>query len=183
MDSYALLVFLHVLGAVGMFAAWGIEAVTLGQLRQAGTVEQARASMQFRRRSATLGPIAMLTALVTGIWMMVARWSHQPWTAVALAGLILIVIVGVAFGRRAMPRIVASLAEGTERLTPDARAAGEILALSLRLRIAIGVAIVALMTIKPGALASLAIMGIAIVIGLGTGLQATRRREAAPAAS
>lgn len=50
MTFYSMLIFLHVLGAVGLFAAWGIEAAGLSHLRQAHTADQARTGVALRSR-------------------------------------------------------------------------------------------------------------------------------------
>jgi hypothetical protein len=42
MDFYSVLVFLHVLGGVGLFAGLGIEVVALRRLQGAVTLDQAR---------------------------------------------------------------------------------------------------------------------------------------------
>lgn len=175
MDIYPLLVFLHVLGAVGMFAAWGVEMVAVSQLRQAVTVDQARTAMGLRRGSAPMAPVAMFTALGTGLWMMGVRWGLRPWIVTALAGLVLIVSVGIVLARHAMPRLAAALEGAEQRLPGSVHAAREILVTSLRLRVAIGVGVLGLMTMKPGALESVTIMAAAIAIGLAAGIPSRRR--------
>jgi hypothetical protein len=163
---YSILIFLHVLGAVGVFAAWGIEAVGLGHLRQAPTAEQARTGMALRAKAVPLGPLAMLTALATGLWMMGLRWGHQPWIAAAMVALVLMVAIGVVLERRAGPRLTAALADGRPQLTSTVTRAGELLMISLRLRITLAVAILALMTVKPGTTGSVSILVAALAIGL-----------------
>ncbi|HET9984450.1 MAG TPA: hypothetical protein VFQ38_12710 [Longimicrobiales bacterium] len=175
MDLFLLLVFFHVLGAVGMFAAWGIEAVALGQLRRVATADQARAWMGLRRNAAPLGAGGMLSALVTGLWMMGVRWGPRPWMMAALAGLVIIVVIGVAFDRRATPRLLAALAGRPERLPAIVHAAHATLAASLRLRVALGVAILGLMTLKPGVPGSLAVLAAGLMLGLGAAVGAGRR--------
>jgi hypothetical protein len=181
MTSYNLLVFLHVLGAVGIFAAWGMETVVLGQLRHAATVDQARSWTALRGRWRRTGPIAMLTTLATGLWMMRFGWGHQPWIATAFVGLILIVFIGVTFERGAAPGLAAALGDRPERLQSSLRDTHGWLATSLTLRIAIGIAILGLMTAKPDALGSLVILAAAIVLGVGMTLGFARRGLEPPA--
>lgn len=175
MNSYSLLIFLHVLGAVGMFAAWGIEAVTLRRLRQAVTTGEARTCAQQFRKQGPLGPVAMLTALGTGIWMMVARWGPQPWMTASLAAVAAIVVIGIVLARRGMSRLDTALVDESERLPAHFAALTGSLVASLQLRIALGVGILGLMTMKPGVSGALAIMGAALVSGLGVAIRSTRR--------
>ncbi|HEX6536479.1 MAG TPA: hypothetical protein VF041_17945 [Gemmatimonadaceae bacterium] len=167
MSLYPLLVFLHVLGAVGMFAAWGIEAIALSQLRRAVTVEQARTAMGLSRGAVPVGPAGMLVALVTGLWMMGVRWGLRPWMVAALAALVLIVVVGIVVARRAVPPLTAALGRESDPLAGSVRVTSGPLVASLQFRVAMGIAILALMTVKPGGLGSLAIMAAAVVTGLG----------------
>jgi hypothetical protein len=99
MNIYPVLVFLHVLGGVGIFIALAIEAVGLSRLRRAGTPAEARIGMEMLGLVRRLGPVAMLTLLVTGIWMMARWWGPRPWIQAA----------AVASG------VAASLGLGTQR--------------------------------------------------------------------
>ena len=158
MTPYSLLVFLHVLGAVGMFTAWGIEGVALAQLGHAATSMDAKSAIGLRRKIVPGAMAAMLTAIVTGIWMMLVRVGQQPWEVGAVVALVAIAVVGIAFDRQARPRLIVAIAEHGDRLPAHVRSTSESLALSLRLRMTLGVAILALMAGKPNAPWSLAIV-------------------------
>jgi hypothetical protein len=171
MDGYQVVVFFHVLGAVGLFAAWAIEAAALQQVRRAKTFEEARAVIRVRGRSTALGPAGMLVAVGTGIWMMWDRWGQQPWMAAALVAIAIIVIVGMGMERRAGPRVRRSLANSP---ASDLRSAIAPLVASLTVRIAVGIGILALMTSKPGATGSAGILAGAIVTGVALAVVFTR---------
>jgi hypothetical protein len=110
MDPYSVLIFAHVLGAVALFAALGIEVVAFQRLRRARTADQARTWMGPLREAGRLGPAAMVTILIAGVWMMALRWGPEPWILTALVGLVMAVL-GAALTRRAMGRLRASLAD------------------------------------------------------------------------
>jgi hypothetical protein len=134
---YQLLVFLHVLGAVGIFVALGIESASLGRLEGA---------IALPRR---LGPIAMIVAIAAGISLMAKGWGRQPWILGAVVGLIgMIATSGVVSARGGWRR-------------PAAAAT-----VSLRLRIALAIGIVALMTVKPGAAGAWLILIASALAGL-----------------
>lgn len=175
MNSYIFLIFLHVLAAVGIFAAWGSESIILRQLRRAKAVDEAEKGLQLLKKQRAMGPISMLIVLATGIWMGVTRWGHQDWMVTAFVAMLLIIVVGLVLARRAMPRIKKALADKPEELPPDYMALTVPLAVSLQLRISIGVGIVGLMTIKSAMPGSLAILGISIALGILMAVYSARR--------
>jgi hypothetical protein len=152
MSFYQFLIFIHVVGAMALFVAIGIEVVSLGRLRRAETPADARLWLGLFRLPGRLGPIAMLTALASGAWMMKVSWGYQPWIAVALAALVAMAVLGGVVSLRQMRRLRRALAAETgSELSETIRAVRSSTALltSLRLRIALGVGILGLMTMKP----------------------------------
>jgi hypothetical protein len=182
MDWYSVLLFAHVLGAVVLFAALGIEVVAFRRLRRARTADQARTWMGPLREAGRLGPVAMVTILIAGVWMMALRWGPEPWILTALVGLVVMAVLGAALTRRAMGRLRGSLADEVDHLPTDFHALVEgPLRMSLWLRLAIAVGILGLMTVKPEVLGSLAIMGAAVAVGAGAA--ARPRLKGVPAVS
>jgi uncharacterized membrane protein len=171
MSAYTLLVFLHVVAAVLMFAAWAVETVVIAQLRTAPATGSWRILLRLRARWGMTGRAAMLGALATGIWMMLLRWmvpgsGPLPWMAGSFVALITIIGVGLVLERRVAPRL-RELAADDENAAADAlRATSRVLAVSLMLRSALGIGILGLMTAKPGAVASLAILSGSLAAGL-----------------
>jgi hypothetical protein len=152
MSLYQFLIFIHVLAAVGLFVAIGIEAVSLARLRRAETPADARVWLGLFRLPGRLGPVAMLTVLASGAWMMKVSWGYQPWIAGALLAVVAMAVIGGAVSLRRMRRLRAALAAetgpGLSNATRAARS-GPALVNSLRIRIALGVGILGLMTMKP----------------------------------
>lgn len=175
MTPYAGLVFLHVLGAVGMFAAWTIEALGLLQLAQAGTADALQSWLALRRRAAKLGGISMLAAVLTGVIMMVMRGA-EPWMRAAIAELILIVAVAVAVERRIAPRLAAATTGPGSGSRVDMAIISSAMAASLRFRIVTGVTILALMTLRPGTTGALALIAAGIAIGFAAASRSASRR-------
>src|SRR5262249_48928112 len=110
---HSILVFLHVLGAMGIFATLGIEAAALQRFRAAATPGQIRSTLEIMKTTRRLGGPSMLTMLVTGIWMTVEWWRGQAWTACALGAVVLIAVLGGVLTGRAMRRIGPALANET----------------------------------------------------------------------
>ncbi len=180
MNLYQLLVFVHVLGGIGIFVAMGIEAVALGSLRLAGTRADARVALRPLALSMRLGPAAMLTTLASGMWMAALGFARGAWIPSALVGVVAMAIVGAVLSLRPSRRLrVALAAEGG----PDGRDAfrsstsSAALVASLRLRIAIGVGILGLMTLKPpDAATSSIILAAAFLAGLVANIVSALRR-------
>ncbi len=170
---YPLLVFVHLLGAVGLFAAIAVEALLLRRLRAAETAADARASLGLLASTFRGGPAAMAAVLVSGAAMMAMAWGREAWLVAAFVGLVAMGALGGAVSLRRVRRLRAALAsEGDPRLSEAFRselAAGALTA-SLRLRLAIGVGILALMTFKPGAAGSTLVLAAAAVLGIAAGL-------------
>lgn len=167
---YPVLIFLHVLGAMGVFVALGVETVAMERLRLTDKTGAAMTWVDVLRGTGRLGPIAMITTLGAGVWMMVVRWGHQPWISLGLVGLVAMALLGGLITRRRLRQVRERLAsEDAIVLTPGFRSLvnGRALALSLHLRNALGVGILALMTIKPGTVGALGMMAAALVAGLG----------------
>ena len=174
---YQVLVFLHVLGGMGIFVALGIEALALGRLRQANTPAGVRMSMGLLAAPRRLGPIAMLVTLAAGIWMMAVLWGPEPWIQASFAGLVVAAVLGGLVSRRGVRRLGMALqAETGTELSATALAlrSSPGLLVPFWVRGAIGVGILALMTMKPGALGSWLLMGGAVATGLFGGLWASR---------
>lgn len=169
MNIYPILVFLHVLGGVGMFVALGIEAVSLPRFRRAGTPDETRAWMGPLAIPARLGPASMLTALASGIWMMAGWWGPQRWIEGAFLLIAGMAIAGGFLTGRSMRRVRRAFpAETGATLSDEFRSLRSAAApvVSLRLRIAFGIGILALMTMKPGIAGSFLIVAAAVVGGL-----------------
>jgi len=170
MSLYPLLVFLHVLSAMGLFAAIAIEAVALERLRRADAPTGVREGMELLARNERLGGIAMLTLIASGAWMMATTWGHQWWIASAFIGIVGMGVAGGAVSSRRIRRLRAALAAergpGLSQAFGSLRSSAALVG-SSRVRIALGVGIVALMTLKPtGAGTSLLILGASAVAGM-----------------
>lgn len=169
MYVYSTLVFIHVLGGVGVYVALGIEAVALGRFQRAVTPAEAGTWLRVLAIPGRLVGAAMLLALGSGIWMMVLAWGQRPWALAAFVAMVAMGIAGGGVTGRAMRRLGAALqAEGGASLSGafHAAAASAALTASFRLRIALGLGILGLMTLKPEAGGAAAILAAAAVGGL-----------------
>ena len=181
MSSYTIALFLHILGALGMFAALGIEWAVAEPLRRATDVAQARPWIGVLRSLRRVAGPSAVTILVTGMYMVTTTTAgRQPWIGLGLLGLVFLALLGAVVTGRRVAAIARDLDSGsTKGDSPLLRFQDPVLAFSLRLRTAVATGIVFLMTIKPAAGLALAAMGAAVALGLAWSAPALGRRRSA----
>jgi hypothetical protein len=167
MELYALSLYIHVVGALGLVGALALEWHAVAQLRHAAAAEQARECLSAFRPPRVIGPLSALAVLVTGAQMAVARWESARWPWVALLSLVLITIVFFVSSVR-VRRLGAAVADARGPLDADAlrRARDPVLLASVHTRVAMVLGITYLMTTKPDASGALLAMAVAVVLGL-----------------
>jgi hypothetical protein len=168
MNNYSIALFLHIVSALGFFVTLGLEWTSLRHLRSATTTEQVREWMRVPDEMGRMGMISMLTLLAAGFYMMAISWGAVAWIMVTL-GAIAVMIPPMVLTRRRMMAI--GRAVGTER-GPVSPALSQLLhdsmlTISMQTRVAIGLGIVFLMTVKPGWAGSLLTITLAIILCLG----------------
>jgi hypothetical protein len=167
MDLYPSLLFLHILGAVALFAAISVEAVSLAALHRTEKPADVRTWLGRLTVPFRLGPPVMIAILVSGVGMMAMGWGSQAWLVAAFIGFVAMGAIGGLVSLRGLRRLRAALASETGPTVSDAfRSVRSQTALgaSLVLRLTIGIGIVALMSFKPGILgSSLVLAGLGLV--------------------
>lgn len=168
MSIYMILVFLHVAGALALFASIGVEQVALHRLRGARTGAQVNewlaALAGLRRIDAPAG----VTLLATGIYFVVTRWGHQAWAGLAVIGMIVMALLGILVNGRRLRAIAweASGAFGPVSMELGERLHDPVLLTSSMVRAAIGVGIVFNMVMKPPIVESAAVLIVATIVGV-----------------
>lgn len=186
MSVYSIVVFVHIVGALGLFAALGLEWASVLNLRRAATAGQAREWAKLLASLRLVGTPALLTVLVSGIYMMATRWGGQAWIGAGFGGLVLMAVLGGALtGRRAGPLLRAVGSEdGPISAALGYRLRDPVLMVSIYLRTALALGIVYVMSTKPSGAGALTAMGAALVLGLAAGFPAwsgSRRPAPVPA--
>lgn len=185
MSVYAIAVFLHIVGALGPFAALALEWASLSNLRRASTLDQLREWTRLLGVLRRLGGPAALTILITGIYLTATRWGQQAWIVAGLGGLVLLAALGGALsGRRfgAIARAVPALG-GPIPADLARRLHDPVLVLSAWVRTALALGVVFVMSAKPNTAGALTALGAALVLGLAVGMPAGGGHQPAPAAS
>ena len=164
------ILFTHVAAMIGLFVALAIEWVTVARLRRALTYEQAREWAAPWNPLALVGVPSFLVVWVSGVYLAktLGVWELD-WTSVAMPTLVVVAIAaGVIRPRRR--RLLAAISTNSGRLPQPvlAELRQPLLVLSLRLRAALLVGLVFLMTVKPdrGMLIILAVGSLGALWGL-----------------
>jgi hypothetical protein len=173
--------FLHVTSAMGVFAALGIEAAALFQLRRAGGAADVRTALQAYRLVRPVGALSLLGILVSGIYLATTAWQWRgAWIGMGFVGLLLVAGIGGAATGRRVPRLIAAATQAGEEVPPRGSRAPQrdpILWASFQARVAILIGVVYLMTVKPGTRVSLAVMAVAIAVAAVASVPSLRGRN------
>jgi len=149
MNDDAIVVFLHIVGALGLFVAPGLERTSLLLLRRATTTGQSRERMRIASGVRGLSGAALATLLISGFYLTATVWGGVAWIAVALG----------------------AIGQAVEH-GPLAPVLDPLLWVSIQIRVAVALGIVFLMTFKPELNGSLLAIAVAAVLGLVAALPA-----------
>jgi hypothetical protein len=179
MSHYPISLYLHIVGALGFFAALGLEWTSVRQLRRATTISQIRDWLAISMGSTKVGMPSMLLLLISGALMTYSAWGLMPWVSVTLGAIVLLIILTLTLSRRRTVAIKQAVAgeEGAVSHRLRQLTHHPLLWLAIQTRMAIALGIVFLMTIKPDLLGSLLTIGIAIGVGIGTAIPLRSRKQ------
>jgi hypothetical protein len=167
MTLYSVVLFVHVVSALGIFAALSLEAVSLLHLRRSTTSGDARVWIELAPALPVLGIGSFVFMLLSGIFMTTqsSEWT-LAWPRVALGALILIAPLGAVTGRRM--RVIRADCAVNKPNESDlvAKLRDPFLKFSMNIRIALVLGIVLLMTAKPELRESLGIVVSAAFLGI-----------------
>lgn len=179
MNTYSIVLFFHIVGALGFFVALGLEWTGLSQIRSAMTLEQARGWMGILKNVRKVGFISMLTTVVTGVYMMLTVWGSVAWIYVSIGALILVIVLAQVATSPRMAAIGRALITEKGPLSRNFHSLANhpVLSISIQTRTAIALGIVFLKIVKPDLGGSLLTIGVAIVLGLASALYLPRRER------
>jgi hypothetical protein len=170
MNPYALALYAHFLGLVGLFVGYGLEWTASSLLRRSVTSDQARSWLRIYTLSLPIsGPGLLLLILSGGYLASLAGSMRQGWMSASLLAIVLALVIGFALLLPRMKKIRAALPEGLAALPEEvlARVQDPMIVTLVRVRFLLALGILYLMTGKPQTFpTSLFILLGAIVIGL-----------------
>ena len=166
MTFYSAVLFVHVVSALGVFAALSLEAVGLVHLRRATTANEARLWIEFAPGLPALAIGSLVFLLLSGIFMatQMSGWV-LAWPRVAMGALILIGPLGAITGRRMRAIRAACAANKPNESDLLGKLRDPFLKFSMNIRIALVLGIVLLMTAKPELRESLGVVVSSVFLG------------------
>jgi hypothetical protein len=184
-DIYRITLFVHIVGAIGLFAAFAFEWLALAGLRTSNTRDEVLTWLGVRSDMLRLGPLSMVVLLVAGLIMTVARWTFVGWPGVAVLGMLSIVAIGLRTTFVGTVTVATSLAHQDGRLSAEvvAKLRSPTLSHSLWMRFGLAIGILAIMVFKPDLQTRLLVLALSGALGLTVSLTHRASRAACHAAS
>ena len=178
MTLYSIALFLHVVGAIGVFGALALEWAGLANLRRARTAEQVREWAGLYRVIRPLGAASVVALLVFGIYMTAVSWGPTAWIGIGFLSLLIIAVVGAVSGIR-LGRILALLGARQGPLGDAIREQlrATMFVASVRIRTAVALGVVLLMTAKPDLVVSILVIAVALGLGIASAAPVMRRER------
>ena len=190
MSTYTFELFLHVSGAIGVFAGLGIWLFGLSALRRARRVEQVRAISWLIIVTIPFMVLSLVLTGAAGLVMAITTWGLQtPWIIVSLVSLVLFAPINVFVLDPRMRELYAKAGKAQDGPISDELVKGThdpVLRTVAQTLAAVLLGIVFLMTNKPSLTTSIIVMVIALACGLLSGVpywSAARRRAKSVAGS
>jgi hypothetical protein len=182
MSIYNIVLFLHIVGAIGYFLGMGILLFILLGLRRTQRVEQVRSLIHLNELAAPFSAASAVLLLVTGLYLALVAWSLlTSWILVALISLLLMVPTSAALiapRRSAIVKQLAREAPGVELSRAlEQHIDDPVLATVCTTVLTLLLGLVFLMTTKPNLVGSLIVMVVALLLGLAAGALVSRMRR------
>ncbi|HSD63993.1 MAG TPA: hypothetical protein VLB50_09345 [Ignavibacteriaceae bacterium] len=173
MNLYAIALFLHIGGAIGLYVGLGMEGLILRHLGYAETNSQALLWGNSMKIMRIVFGVSSLLLLIPGVYLAEVVWGWTPWV---ITGLVLLVVLS-AYGSVSGKKIAAnvfSLSKNNEPIPAETknnlRDPKHLRFYKMRLPIAAG--IIFIMTIKPDLLVSIVSIIVSLIIGIMLSLPA-----------
>ena len=159
-------VFLHVVSVIGLFIAFGCEWLVISQVKRADNVAVARSWVGATKSLPGLAIGSLIVILLTGIYLaMVTQLFQTWWLRISFLVFILLGPAGAIAGRR-----LRELRSGKDAATDVAWFTGlannGALQAALKLQLTMTLAIVFMMTARPGLIGSVVWSVGSVVVGL-----------------
>lgn len=174
MTSYTFVLFLHLVGAIGAFIGVGIWLFVAAALRRVRDVAQVRALAGLVRPSGRLAVASILLLAAAGLYMALTVWGWQAdWIVVATVSFLLLAPFGTLLldpRLRAIAQMASEVPDGPLPASLVARTRDPLLGTGLHIYITVLLGIVFLMSNKPPLVTSILVMGMAVLLGLISGV-------------
>jgi uncharacterized membrane protein len=176
----SLMLFAHVVGVLGLFVGLGLEWIGLDGMRRSRTRAEALPWLRLVASVPRLSGMALAAIVVSGVYLGARIGAlGNDWMRASYGALLLMAIVSGPVARSAMRALknAADVPADGPVSTLRTAAFNPILRLSLRVRIAFGLAILFLMIAKPDAGESLLVLALASMGTIATSITTRTTRS------
>lgn len=161
---YTIALFLHIVGALGMFAGFAIEWVALLSLRKASEIQAAKQWLGIYAGIGRIGGPAGILLILSGFYLSISTWGFPVWIHFTFVLIILMVLIGIFMSGRYIMALGKQISSSVTLLPEQkARLNDTKFLYSLALRTALALVIVLLMTVKPEFVGSI----VSLILGVG----------------
>ena len=169
---YKASLYVHIVGALVLFSAVGIELMCLTNLRKAGTRDSIIAWLNNFSILRKFFTTAFFFLLISGIYMMIEIWQTAAFAIIGIIGLLALSISGGAFSGKRLAAIGKSAVQGEAELPLSElilKVRDKYFWNSFLIRLFTALGLVFIMTFKTDLIDSIIAVLIAIFIGFATG--------------
>src|SRR5262249_15812253 len=174
MSVNSIIVFVHVISAIGYSAGTLLSLFGLLALRRAHRVEEARSIVGLLTSSGAFFGISLLLTVAAGVYLAATTWGWQlGWINVTLASLILVLFpLGAVVGmpRSAIASLLNELPDGPLPQSADERIHDPLFGTAVYVVVALLLGIVFLMTTRPALDGSVIVILVSVVLGVALSL-------------
>jgi hypothetical protein len=169
MTSYSVVLFIHVVSAIGLFIALAAEGAIVFRVSTVQSANQARFFVRAFQRLRIIAIPSFLGILLGGLYL-ASKWGGGTfWIPFALGATLLIMLIGgLVTGIRItrLKKVLSSTGDDAPADVLSAMTKDNALLISYGLRAGLGLGIVFLMTAKPDLLGSMGALAAACAVGL-----------------
>ena len=117
---YTLALFVHILGAIGLFVAVSLIVVAFVRMRQASTLEQIREWASMANLAGKSLILISLVLLAPALYMVILAWGFTtPWVMGSLITFVVLSIMGATLNGRTIERVVTMALAASPGSIPD----------------------------------------------------------------
>lgn len=181
MATYAYALFAHILGVTGLFIAMSLQLASMIGILRSRTVEQVRTWCGMHTVLLRIFALSFLLTLGAGMHLTFTAWGWSTaWINASLAGLLILAGLGPLINTRrlkALQHEALALPNGPVPASLRRRIQDPIFWSSVLGLNAMAVGVIYLMVLKPGLTATLLVVVMSILLGIGSGCILTLRKR------
>jgi hypothetical protein len=167
MNIYLIALYVHITGALAMFAGLGIEGIVFKNLKGVSSPQQALPWLGSMRILRIVFGYSAVSLLLTGVYMVILSWGWSSWIITGLVLLVGLSGYGSATGKKVAMSIASLINNKGQSIPSEVKSviANPFLMLTYKLKITLALGIIFMMTTKPGWVGCIVTLAVAVALG------------------